>query len=116
MSPLLFYGGERLAAAATAAAGVLVVAAVVFTAEQDEDDDEENPLAIKATEQILQAHKGRPPFFRFHSIIWPAGWGVTTFGKGERSRLAAHTAGVPRAARYEKRGKDVCLSLVWFRF
>lgn len=58
--------GERLAAAATT---MVVLAAVVISAEQDEDDDEQNPGAIVATEQILQAHTGRPPFFGTHSII-----------------------------------------------
>ena len=58
--------GERLAAAATT---MVVLAAVVISAEQDEDDDEQNPGAVIATEQILQAHTGRPPFFGTHSII-----------------------------------------------
>ena len=58
--------GEGLAAAATT---MVVLAAVVITAEQDEDDDEQNPGAVVATKQILQAHTGRPPFFGTHSII-----------------------------------------------
>ena len=50
----VFY--RELAAAATAARLTTSTSAIVVVAEQNQDDDEQDPRAVQAAKQVLQAH------------------------------------------------------------